>query len=156
MTARIADIVTMAANMALINRSEILGKARHSRLVRVRQACYLVAREQGHSYPFIGVHMRRDHSTVLYGAEKATILCERDQVFAAFVDALRKAVKDAKPFIQPKPVQPAKQPDNVVLFRRDPRMFDHPPTPLWAVDELDLLSMRVAAHYAPTLAQTTS
>lgn len=142
MKARVSDILTIAAEMACIDRAMILGNSKYRRFVRVRQACYLVAREQGYSYPFIGRLVNRDHTTVIHGADKALIIAERDQVFAAFLDQLRAAASDARPFVSNLGRR------KVVPFKREPRIFDHPPTPDWLFDEVDLLSMRVAQHYA--------
>lgn len=111
--ARVADIITLAAEMAAIDRKVLVGRSRFRRVVRVRQACMLLARENGHSYPTIGRMFDRDHSTIIHGCEVAEDYTARDPVYAAFVDRLRVSAKTAQPyvaerlstpaFVQPKP-----------------------------------------------------
>lgn len=140
---RIVDIVALASEMTVIAPSVIMGRSRLPRIVRVRQACMTVAREAGHSYPMIGHRMDRDHSTVVYGVEKAGINAERDKSYAAFLDRLRKAAAQAKPLVTD----------------RAPRIVVHTPEPIAEptpepeatvadLDEVELLSRAVAAHYA--------
>lgn len=49
---------------------DILGKARHKRLVAVRRICILMLRTQGYSTTEIGRIMNRDHSTICHALNK--------------------------------------------------------------------------------------
>jgi hypothetical protein len=98
--ARVADIVALAAEIGAVEQDQILGKTRKRPVVRVRQACYLVARDYRYSYPRIGALMQRDHSTVIHGVGVADYLTRRDPVFAAFVAKLRAAAKETQPFVK--------------------------------------------------------
>lgn len=142
--ARVSDIVSLAAEMAAVDRNAILGRSRHGRLVRIRQACMTVARESGHSYPAIGRRMNRDHSTIVHGVDKAGIIAERNADYAAFLARLRNAAGQAKPYVAeripriapvvPEPVAPVPEPAASVSTDE--------------LDDIELLSRAVAAHYA--------
>jgi hypothetical protein len=97
--ARVADIITLASQMAAIDRKVLVGRSRFRRIVRVRQACMLLARENGHSFPTIGRMFDRDHSTVVHGCEVAEDCVQRDPAYAAFVDRLRTSAANARPYI---------------------------------------------------------
>lgn len=145
---RISDILTIASQLSCISTERLIGLSRLKRVVRVRQACYLVARECGHTYPQIGKYMHRDHSSVIYGAQKALDIAERDQVYSAFLDRLRRLSKSSAPFVAerlnailvsaPAPVKRKALPPKPKPPRIDPS----------ALDDMDLLSALVCAHYA--------
>lgn len=97
--ARVADIITLASQMAAIERKVLVGRTRYRRVVRVRQACMLLARENGHSFPTIGRMFDRDHSTVIHGCEVAEDYIARDPGFAAFVERLRASAMRAQPYV---------------------------------------------------------
>lgn len=98
-TARVADIVTLASQVSDVARRDIMSRHRFPEIIRVRQACYLLAREAGHSYPRIARHMDRDHSSVIYGAKIAVKRCRTDGEFADFVAKLRDRVRCSSPFL---------------------------------------------------------
>jgi chromosomal replication initiation ATPase DnaA len=49
----------------------VRSEARATALVKARQEAMLRMREEGHSAPSIGRFLQRDHTTVLYGAQRA-------------------------------------------------------------------------------------
>lgn len=105
-TYRIADLVTLTTSITGIVPRDILGKDRCRMFARARFAIFTVAREFGHSYPYIGRNVGgRDHSTVISGCEKAQILIEREPEFAAMVDRLRQAALASDPFIEREPAR---------------------------------------------------
>ena len=62
-----------------------------------RMAAYALAREfTPHSYPRIGDHYHRDHTTVLAGARRARALQERDGEFAEELRAARETLLAAQ------------------------------------------------------------
>lgn len=129
--ALMADIITLAAEMAMIDRKVLVGRTRYRRVVRVRQACMLLARENGHSYPIIGKAFGRDHSTIIHGCEVAEDCIKRDPIYAAFVDRLRAASQSARPYIASRltaPVfiapTPAPAPAKVAKPKPKPRPVD--------------------------------
>ncbi|KQM18397.1 helix-turn-helix domain-containing protein [Novosphingobium sp. Leaf2] len=95
---RIADIVTIAAELSGVSRQEIMSKSRVARVVRVRNACYMIARESGKSYPAIGRALGRDHSTIIHGLSKAIITAHEEPRYRAFLKRLRTAVSNVQPF----------------------------------------------------------
>lgn len=101
--ARVLDIVTLASGLSGISASAIVGPGRTRKVVRIRQACYYVARSNGHSYPQIGVRMNRDHSSVLWGVDQAMALAARDPEYATFLFDLANKAANSEPFI---PVAP--------------------------------------------------
>lgn len=117
MRARIADILFHAAKLSGFTVDQIKSKARKRPLIRVRQAIYLIAREQtrpdgefvvhAHSFPQIGMAMSKDHSTVIHGCEQAAQFVKRDEGFAEFVADLRTATKASAVFAdEQKPFKP--------------------------------------------------
>ena len=96
---RIADLITLAEDMAGLMPGAVTGKGRNPEAHRVRMAIMLVAREWGFSYPAIGRLLNRDHTSIMYGFERAQDLLARDQLFSDFVDALRTHAAEARPFI---------------------------------------------------------
>ncbi len=97
--ARVADIITLASEIAGIERKVLVGPIRRARIVRVRQACMLLGRENGHSFPTIGRVFGRDHSTVVHGCQVAEAYIARDPAYAAFVDRLRATASEARPYV---------------------------------------------------------
>ena len=57
-------------------------------LMRPRFAVYKSLRMRGWSYPQIGRMLNRDHSTIIYGTQRAEYFMERDAEYAARVKAL--------------------------------------------------------------------
>lgn len=99
-TTRITDIVSLAAQLCGVPKAEILGDRRLPHIVRVRQACYVVARESGKSYICIGQHMGRDHSSVISGEQRALERAANDPKYAKMLDNLRAKSKLVKPFVE--------------------------------------------------------
>lgn len=103
--ARITDIIILASKLSGFDPKVITGYGRSGPVVRVRQAVYRVAREHGHSFPLIARVMGgRDHSTVMWGAERMRMHYNYDESYKAFVDGLRAAALDAVPFVDMEPV----------------------------------------------------
>lgn len=113
MRARIADIIHHASKLSGFTVEQIKGPCRTKHLARTRQAICLVAREQrlkdgdssiyAYSYPQIGMHLGRDHSTVIHACAKAELIVARDPIYAAFVSDLREASR-GKPFVSAVPI----------------------------------------------------
>lgn len=69
--------------------------SRRSEIVRPRQLAFYVARKMtGKSFPDLGRHFRRDHSTILHGYEKIVALKETNPEIAAELDAIIRALRD--------------------------------------------------------------
>jgi chromosomal replication initiation ATPase DnaA len=74
---------------------ELESKCRRSEVVRPRQLAFYTARVlTGKSFPDIGRHFSRDHTTVLYGYEKILNLKETNQEIAAELDAIKRDLRD--------------------------------------------------------------
>ena len=85
MRVTIAHILAAAQEVSITTVGEIIGEQRHQYIVRVRQACYYLARLQGYSYPNIGRRMNRDHSSAIHGARKCQDMMARDPGYSALV-----------------------------------------------------------------------
>lgn len=93
-SARVSDIVRHAAELTLRKPADIMGYRRLPPLVKVRQGCYLVAREAGHSYVEIARRMnRQDHACAIAGAKTARLRELDDPAYAVFLGELRAKVK---------------------------------------------------------------
>ena len=67
----ISDIIREVANTYSVQISELLGRRKVRNLVRPRHvAMYLVRKHNGASFPVIGKHFHRDHTTVQHGYRK--------------------------------------------------------------------------------------
>lgn len=97
--ARVSDIITIAARLSGIASEAITGPGRSRNITRVRQAVYYVARSNGHSYPQIGARVNRDHSTIVYGVDRAIDISQRDSEYASFLFNLIDEASRAGPFI---------------------------------------------------------
>lgn len=91
MKARIADIIAMASRFTGVSTDDIVGRSRNKRLVRVRAAVCLVARQYGHSYPAIGHRFGRDHSTIINYIQQENIWRAQSDDFGDLVDKLTEA-----------------------------------------------------------------
>lgn len=101
-----ADVVAIAAKLSGLSIDRINGPRRDSVTCRVRFACFLIAREAGHSYPLIGRMIGdRDHSTVINGVEQAKARCAREPEYAAFVNELRSLARRSAPFSVERPIE---------------------------------------------------
>ena len=105
-TARVADIVTLAARIWGVEVDAIMSGSRYRKYAEPRFACYLVAMEHGHSYPSIGRFICKDHSSVIHGRNRAAAMAAKCEVYAAFVDCLRELAANIGPFVTDAPVVP--------------------------------------------------
>lgn len=118
-TARVADIITIAAEMSGIRPEDITGKSRKREFSTIRQAVYYVARLNGHSYPKIATIVGgRDHSSVVHGRNAAFDRAERDEEYARFLAELIEEVGMAEPFFLP--VREKEPPTAVHVFEMPP------------------------------------
>lgn len=99
MRALISDIARNAAQLSGFSLDALRGPGRTKPIVMVRNAAFLIAREQmrqdedaevqAYSTPQIGRYFGRDHSTVIHGLAKAEQSIAKDPQYAEFVGALR-------------------------------------------------------------------
>lgn len=74
---------------------ELESKCRRSEVVRPRQLAMFMARTlTGKSFPDIGRHFCRDHTTILHGYEKMLGLKETNAEIAAELEAIRRDLRD--------------------------------------------------------------
>lgn len=67
----VQHLLGLVAAVTRIKVSELKGLSRYKRTVRARQIYFFVARETTRkSFPLIGAHCCRDHSTVMYGYKR--------------------------------------------------------------------------------------
>jgi len=84
----IAEVIDEASRLFHVHKRDITGPYRYNFLMPVRFALFRAFRERGLSYPHIGRIMNRDHSTVMYGVERAGYMMERDADYADKVNRL--------------------------------------------------------------------
>lgn len=99
--ARVTDIITLAAKLSFTDVRVITGRDRSRPVVRIRQAVCKVAREHGHSLPFIGRMLGRDHTTIMHACNVVDAVYPRDAAFAKFIDELRRQADETGPFVLP-------------------------------------------------------
>lgn len=74
---------------------ELESKSRRSEIVRPRQlAMYMARTLTGKSFPDIGRHFCRDHTTILHGYEKMLGLKETNPEIAAELEAIKRDLRD--------------------------------------------------------------
>lgn len=89
----VSDLVDAAAAVTLYSRDELVSPCRRRAVVRVRQAIFYLARQQGHSFPAIGQRLGRDHSTVIHGCQMAAAVMRDDPYYVDTVHAIQKAAR---------------------------------------------------------------
>lgn len=100
----VAAVIAAVERRRGLPRGEILGTNKSASVVIARQECYLRLRVAGLSYPEVGHHMRKDHSTVHAGvkrlraiAPKLTAAIEADargvDAIAIDIAAIRRAAE---------------------------------------------------------------
>ena len=98
--ARVDDIITLAARIWKVDRSDILGPARNRIVIRPRHAVCLVGREFGHSFNQIAAKLNRDdHTTIRNGYLKAMDLAKRDADYGEQIDRLRRLARTSEPYV---------------------------------------------------------
>ena len=80
-----ADILQAVSDEFAVPISDIKGNRRQAGLVAARHMVMLLARQYARhlSYPQIAAMLRRDHSTIMYGANKAAERVASDEWYAA-------------------------------------------------------------------------
>lgn len=104
----VRNIIAFAAAEFLISEEVIMGRSRLHMIVRARHAVCAAACGAGWSLPHIGrVCGGLDHTSVLYGRDKAEIWAERDPVYAEKLARLRAFAKQPRkpwvPVVVPQP-----------------------------------------------------
>ena len=90
MTPTIAEIITATAEAFEVNRADITGPSRQTVFTHPRFAVFALAREAGYTMPAIGARIGgRDHSTVLSGLRRITVICATDRQFRETYTALQ-------------------------------------------------------------------
>jgi len=85
----ISRIAGLAGQVFCLRPGLIWTPTRKRHVMRARQAAFLVARENGASFPAIGRAFEMDHSTVLHGCWQARNYAERVPHYARLVELLR-------------------------------------------------------------------
>ncbi len=83
-------IILRAADLTGIPVEMIVGPRRTSELAQVRFACMAAMRAKGMSYPQIGRRFSRDHTTAMFGVDRAKAL-QSDPHFEALIHSLEAA-----------------------------------------------------------------
>ena len=82
------DIVLVGSEMFNIHPDVIYGDNRTAFICRARFGIYMALHLRGASKTQVGRVMRRDHSTIIHGLERAERLMERDSAFKRVVNDL--------------------------------------------------------------------
>lgn len=89
MRVTVNHILAAAQEISETTIEEIISTDRHRYIVRVRQACYYLALQQGYSRNDIGRRIGgRDRSSVRHGIKKCDITMSRDPGYSALVYAI--------------------------------------------------------------------
>lgn len=98
--ARITDIIAIASKITGCPERHILGELRNRNVCAVRAAIYMVARDQGLSFPVIGQHVgQRDHTTVMNAIESRRRFQQSFDCFDDFVAELGRLTRELPPFV---------------------------------------------------------
>lgn len=91
----ISHIMTTVCDYYGFLPDELLSPSRERDLVTARQVAIYLARSMTmRSYPSIGRHFGRDHSTVIHSCKQVTEALERDDEMARDIAAIRRALID--------------------------------------------------------------
>lgn len=140
----ITDIIATASELSKVTVDEIKGRRRWRRISLVRQAVYLVARNEGYPSPQIGrIIGNRDHSTVVDGIQACEGRMRCDPEYAAFVETLGREAR-SRPRFLPSSVIAEPPPPPIMPCPVEAEDFDENED----FDEIEYLSRKVAQHYA--------
>lgn len=155
--ARISDILALSAKGFKVRADAIKGSRGKAKVCAARLAVYYIARLNKHTCTQIGRMLgNRDHSTVSDGVASCQRRMDRDEKFRALVNKIAGQAAALPPFVMerrekvyagrivPHQFEPA------LIFDPD-KFFKPKPAPAQSDDDLDdieLLSRAVAAHYA--------
>lgn len=81
-------IIQRASELFSVHPRDLISSYRFNFIVRARFAMYLALRQRGWSYCKIGRLMKRNHSSVIHGVQRAEYMVEKDPDFAAKVQEL--------------------------------------------------------------------
>lgn len=141
----IADIVTAAARVFGLSRSDITGQRRLRAIMPARIATYYLARElTDTALNGIGRAIGgRDHSTVLHGCRMAEAMMAADSYYCAKVERVRCIVTGGEPFALMPAHAPQPKPAPVALPVSTERLYV---PEWWELSDDDLIEQRIAAH----------
>lgn len=108
------EILREAFRLFGIAPKDICGKSRHAFLLPVRFACYKAMRERGWSFPMIGRAMKRHHTSIMHGVDRAEYMASRNPRYAEKVHRLCTFdLAEARPMVKPSLAKPSPaQPDH--------------------------------------------
>ena len=141
-TVRIRQIVVAAATLSGLTVNEILGTRKPAHIIRVRHAVYHTAHKLGHAYAQVARFLGKDHTTIINGVRKCEILMERDADYAALVEQIAAHAPSVEwgtvvPFQAVEMPAPEPEPEPETAASEDAA----------DLDDMDALSVAVAAHY---------
>ncbi len=87
--------IDAVATAFAVPKSSILSEAKQPYIVNARYALCMLLREAGHTFPFIGLQVGRDHSSVLSAVRKGNDLEAKDAAFSASIIIARATLVSA-------------------------------------------------------------
>lgn len=94
MTASLQDIVWVVSSKFNLAPGVLMGRARRRAVAMPRFIAFQLARESGKSYPKIGNHFGRDHTTAISGIRRLHVLCGKHPEIALWLSECREALPD--------------------------------------------------------------
>lgn len=94
MNPSLPDIVWVVSSKFNLAPEVLMGRARRRAVAIPRFIAFQLAREAGKSYPKIGNHFGRDHTTALSGVRRLAIMCAAHPEIANWLSDCRAALPD--------------------------------------------------------------
>jgi chromosomal replication initiation ATPase DnaA len=89
---KLEEVFTTCCKFYGVSPADMRGPSKAIGLPFRRQIFYFLAREYGHSLHQIGRHIHKDHSSVVYGAQKIKVMVETDKSLQFDIDVLRERI----------------------------------------------------------------
>jgi chromosomal replication initiator protein len=91
----LSEITQRVAQHFGVTPRDLASACRRREYVRPRQvAMYLSRVMTPRSFPEIGKHFAKDHTTVMHGCDKVRELCDSDPRFKAEVETIQRSIRD--------------------------------------------------------------
>jgi chromosomal replication initiation ATPase DnaA len=89
---KLEEIFSSVCKYYDVSADEMRGNGRTYPLYQYRQIYYYLAREYSHSLTQTGLHIRKDHTSVLHGSRKIKEMMETDIILCGDINELRQKI----------------------------------------------------------------
>jgi chromosomal replication initiation ATPase DnaA len=89
---KLEEVLSTVCKYYAVSADEMRGNGRTYPLFQYRQIYYFLCREYGHSLTQTGIHIRKDHTSVLHGSRKIKEMMETDVILSGDINEIRQKI----------------------------------------------------------------